>query len=167
MLRTINLSGRGFAKNHTKIGKSDAVTHLGISYFMDVVLGGYRLPNEPLISITKQKRIVETVVVGSEALGTVKEMISAGDYRITIEGILTDPKKQSYPQDEVEKLREVLERREALEFDNQLAELFEIYSVVIKSYGFGKDQGKPYSQSYKIQLVSDQDFFGVLKLRNL
>ncbi|CAL2108178.1 conserved hypothetical protein [Tenacibaculum sp. 190524A02b] len=165
MKRTINLSGKGFAKNYTKIGGSDVTNHIGVPYFMDVVLGGHRLQNEPLITISKQKKIVETSIVGSESLGAVKEFISAGDYAITIEGVITDPKKKQFPQDEYEKLISILEKREALDFSNQLAERLGVYKVVVKGYSFGKDQGRMYSQSYKITLVSDRDFYGVLTLR--
>ena len=167
MKREINLSGNGFAKDYSKIGQSDITNHLGTPYFMDVEIDGYRLQNEPLITIVKQKRIVSTAIAGSGSLGTVKEFISAGDYKITIEGKITDPKKSQFPQTEKRKLIKVLEKREALDFSNQLADLFEIYKVVVTGYGFGKDQGKKYSQSYKIDLVSDNDFFGVLSLRNL
>lgn len=167
MKNRVNLSGNGFPKNYTKIGISDATSYIGVPFFMDVVIDGHRLQNEPKITILKQKTIVSTAIVGSQSLGTVKEFISAGDYKITIEGVITDPKKKSYPQSEVESLVKVVKKREAVEFGNQIAELLGIYAVVVKGYGFGKDTGKSYSQSYKIDLISDRDFFGILSLRNL
>lgn len=166
MRRVLNLTGGGFAKNYTKIGQSDVSNHLGMPYFMDVSIDNYRLQNEPLITIVRQKRIVETVITGSGRNGTVKEFISADDFKITIEGIITDPTKSGYPQAELEKLIKVLEKNASLDFNNELAALFGIYKVVVKNYGLGKDSGKKYSQSYKIDLVSDEDFYGVLNLRN-
>lgn len=165
MKRTINLSGKGFPKNFTKIGESDITNHLGVPYFMDVVIDGYRLPNEPLITINKSKKIVETAIVGSDFLGSVKEFISAVDFNITIEGELTDPKKQNFPQAHYERLSDILEKREALDFSNQLAGVFNIHKVAVKSYAFGKDQGRPFRKSYRISLVSDNDFYGKLILR--
>lgn len=136
---------------------------LGKPLFMDCIIDGVRLPNEPLITITGKKVIVETVVIGSEHRGTVKEFITTGDYNIKIEGICIDPSKKEYPQSQVDSLIELIEKNESLEFDNDLAELFNINKIVIKDYGFGNMKGKPYSQSYYLSCVSDSDFYATLK----
>lgn len=141
---------------------------LGRPLFEDCILDGVRLPNEPLITITGKKTIVETVLVGSERKGTVKEFISAGDYNIKIEGICIDaenPKK--YPQDQVESIIKLASQNKALSVLCDTINLFEIYSLVIKDYGFGNMQGKPYSQTFYLTCVSDEDFYGELILKDL
>ncbi len=140
------------------IGKS----HIGTPYFMDVIIDDLRLPNEPLITFTTQKKIVQTTITGS-AGGTVKELISSGDYKIKIEGVCIDPLKKEYPQKQVEDIIAICEKPQALSFENELAALFNIYNLVIVSYGFDKMQGKPYSQKYVINAVSDNDFYARIK----
>lgn len=140
---------------------------LGKPFFMDVVIDGQRLPNEPLVTITGKKIIVETVVVGSKHKGTVKEFIATGDFNIKIEGLCLDPNKKEYPEAQVRAIAELAERIEALDFDNELAEIFGIRRLVIKDYGFAPMQGKPYSQKYYLSCVSDNDFYANLKLQSL
>lgn len=140
---------------------------LGRPYFMDVVIDGVRLPNEPLVTINAKKTIVETVVIGSERKGTVKEFITAGDYHIKIEGLCIKPNTKEYPQDQVESVIALASKNEALDFTNELAQLFGINRLVIKDYGFGNMQGMPYSQTYYLTCVSDEDFYANLKFNQL
>ena len=142
------------------VGKS-GTDLLGRPFFMQVLIGGYRLPNEPLITINRQKRIVETVLAGDGKKGSVKELISSKDYRLKIEGVILGNK--AYPQEEVEALVEVLERDEALEIENELAAIFDIHKIVVTGFGFGKMAGRPYAQTYYINAVSDEDFYAILK----
>lgn len=134
--------------------------HLGIPYFMDVVIDDVILPNEPLITFSKQKLIIETAVEGVE--GTVKEFISASDYRIKIQGVCMLPKAKEYPREQVENITALFDKNQALNFSNRLAAIFGISQIVLKSITWGKMQGQPYSQSYSIDAVSDRDFFGKL-----
>ncbi|PIB28919.1 hypothetical protein BFP77_08355 [Maribacter sp. 4U21] len=131
---------------------------LGRPFFMDCTIDGVRLPNEPLITISGRKNIVETIIVGSERKGTVKEFISAEDYKIKIEGLCIDPANKVYPEEQVRQIIDVCERAEPLGFTNAFAALFRIGSIVIKDYGFGNMKGKPYSQSYYIDAVSNYDY---------
>ena len=135
---------------------------LGRPFFMDVVIDGVRLPNEPLLTITGKKVIVETTIVGNKRKGTVKEFITSGDYNIKIEGICIEAGKKEYPQEQVESIIALAERNEALDFSNEIAELFKINRLVIKDYGISPMQGQPYSQKYYLSCVSDQDFYGNL-----
>lgn len=131
---------------------------IGRPFFDDFVLDGYRFPNEPLITVTRRKNIVETIVVGSERSGTVKEFISAKDFNIKIEGVVLANKE--YPFIEMEKIIELCQRPEALEVENDILNLmYRVNSLVIKDYGFGNMKGKPYSQSYYISAVSNEDFY--------
>lgn len=157
ILPDINLLGKAILGKNT----------LGRPYFMDCIIDGVNLPNEPLITFTHKKKIVETVIVGTERRGTVKEFISAGDYNIKIEGICIEPNKKAYPQDQVESIIKLIEKNEALDFTNDLAAYFGVNRIVIKDAGFGNMKGKPYSQSYYLTCVSDEDFYGELKLQGL
>lgn len=148
----------------SNIGKAVfAKDALGRPMFMDCVIDGMRLPNEPLITINTRKVIQETVLVGSKRRGTVKEFISAGDYQIKIEGVCIIPGQKIYPEEQVKDIIEICDNNKALEVENDITDLFGIHRLVIKDYGFGNMQGKPYSQTYYINAVSDEDFYAVLK----
>ena len=140
---------------------------LGKPLFMDVIIDGVQMPNETLITITTRKLIEETVLVGNDHRGTVKEFISAGDYMIKIQGVCIDPDNpKEYPEEQVESIIALCEKHQALDFDNDFARLFNINRIVIKDYGFGDMKGKPYSQSYYINAVSDDDFYAIIDDQN-
>ncbi len=153
----VNKNGIGIAK--------EGRTHLGTPFFMDVKIDTIRLPNEPLLTFSTQKRIVQTVVVGSQKRGTVKELISANDYKIKIEGVCIEPGKKEYPTNQVNQIIAICQKQEALEFNNDLGELLGIKKIVITGYSIDKMQGQPYSQRYTIDAISDDDFFAELNNR--
>lgn len=152
------------ANEEDRIGKAAiGRSVLGKPLFMDLVLDGEYIPNEPLITISSQKRIVETVVIGLGRKGTVKELIAAGDFKLRIEGVLWDQNHpKQYPVDQVATLGRICEKLDAIEVQCELTDLFDIYKIVIKSYGFSNMQGQPYAQKYFIDAVSDEDFYGIL-----
>ena len=150
-------------RDANKIGTAVGRTHLGIPYFMDVTIDGKRLPNEPLLTFSGQKRIIQTAIAGSKRRGTVKELIAANDYKIKIEGVCIDPTQRSYPTAQVQTIIDLCETPAALDFENELATLFRIHRIVITGYGFANMQGTPHAQKYVINAVSDEDFYGNLK----
>ena len=118
-----------------------------------------QLPNEPIVSCSIQKTIVETVLAGNTRKGTVKEIINTDDWRIKIMGLCIDPTKQGYPEDEVESIQQLFELNRSVKIVNYvLNTIFEIKNVVIKSLNWKEMQGKPFSQAYEMELVSDEDF---------
>jgi len=83
---------------------------LGTPIFADL-----RFPDDELIlesvliEVRQTKNIQRTPVQGRN--GTVKEYIADGDYDITIRGVITTPRINSYPLDEVRALVSILLRR--------------------------------------------------------
>ncbi len=133
--------------------------HLGRQIFMPVKLGGFLLPNEPTITINSKKNIIETALAGSTRRGTVKELISIGDWEITIRGIaLNTNSTKVYPEDMVHRLNYTYGRNEAIEIESALTNLLGIYRVVIKSVNFPEMTGIQHAQAYEFQCVSDEDF---------
>jgi len=151
---------------------------LGRPYFMDVELTSeligetYRLPNEPLVRVSKTKTIVETIIAGNEdnTGGVVLEQINKGNYAIDIRGIIMNEEHTTpqYPQDQVRKLIEFAESGEALVIDCDFLEvLFGIRKIVIIDYEIDAMQGQPYSQRYTLNCKSYQDFYATRKLKLL
>jgi len=130
---------------------------LGVPIHMPCKLGDYRLPNEPLIELSTQRRIVMTDIDGND--GSFKELYSNGDYQVTIRGVLIDDEDpEAYPEDQVRALRNVLEERKHVAIANRLTAMFNIEHVAIESYSFPAGPGELGMQPYEIRALSDREF---------
>lgn len=131
----------------------------GRPVFMPMRLGNIVLPNEPSISISSRKTIVETALVGSTRRGTVKELINIEDWTITIRGIAINyASKSYYPEDQVKALKDLYEINEALEVQCALTRLLGIYRVVIRDFQLPEMIGIQHAQAYQFTCTSDEDF---------
>lgn len=124
-------------------------------------------PNEPLLSISLAKTIVETATVGKERKGTVKEYICTEDFNINIKGVCVNEKKPDvFPTEQVLELRKMFEINDSLEvISNPFLELFEIRNIVLKDIQLDEMAGEQGLQKFTITAVSDQDFYADLTER--
>lgn len=137
----------------------NARTATGTLVFMPVQIGDLVLDNEPTITVMRRKRIVKTAMVGSQLEGDVKELISLGDWDISIRGVVINyDSLRFYPEDKVLALKELEERREALPITCALTSLLGIYSVVIEEIRLTEMAGVQHAQAYELRCVSDRDF---------
>lgn len=127
----------------------------------------YVFPNEPLMSISLSKTIVETATVGKERKGTVKEYICTEDYNINIKGVcVNEAEPETYPAEQVAELKKMFEINDSLEVvSNPFLELFEIRNIVFKDIQFDEMAGEQGLQKFTITAVSDQDFYADLSER--
>ncbi|MEJ8591524.1 hypothetical protein JSO54_09780 [Riemerella anatipestifer] len=130
----------------------------------------FPFPNEPLISMSLAKTIVETATVGKERKGTVKEYICTEDYQITIRGVCMYEdvnKRDEYPAEQVQNLQRLFEINDTLEIvNNPFLLLFDIKSLVLKDIEWEEMAGNQGVQKYTIKAVSDQDFYADLTEKN-
>lgn len=92
--------------------------------------------NDAVCAVSRAKNIVATQMVGMD--GTVKEYINEGDYQINIvigvaavrNGVIVD----EYPEDGMRELRAFLDEKAAIKVHSAFLELFDIGSIVIKSF---------------------------------
>ena len=138
----------------------------GSQYFMTLKVADKSgeqtvFPNEPLVSFSLTKTIVETATVGKQRKGKVKEYITTEDWQITIRGLCVDPKNpDQYPTAQVQSLNKLFEKNESLEvIGNKLFTLFDIGNIVLKDISFEEMEGKEGIQKYTIKAVSDMDFY--------
>ncbi|MDV6170236.1 DUF6046 domain-containing protein [Flavobacterium sp. DG1-102-2] len=142
---------------------------LGQKYFTTLTLSyngkQFKFPNEPLISLSLSKTIVETATVGKYRKGMVKEYICTEDYQISIRGVCLDEDDlDSYPSDQVDTLKKMFEINDALEVvSNPFLELFEVRKLILKDIVWDDMAGYQGVQKYTITAVSDQDFYADLK----
>ncbi len=137
-------------------------TVLGGKFYMPVgfKLEGevYQLPWEPSLTISTRKTIVKTALAGNTRRGTVKELINADDYSITIQGLCFDHTKKSYPFKDVEKLKKLYEYNGPVEILSALTRTLDITNVVIEDLQLPTVTGRPFSQPFILTLSSDEDF---------
>lgn len=139
-------------------------TTLALSYKGEV----FNFPNEPLISFSLAKTIVQTPTVGRKRKGAVLEYITTENYRITIRGICINPEDvDSYPTDQVDLIKRMVDIDDALEVvANPFFELFGIRKLVIENIDWDEMAGQQSLQKYTISAISDQDFYADLKERD-
>lgn len=124
----------------------------------------YKLPNEPLISLSSKKRIVETPTVGEKRKGTVNEYITTEDYNLTLRGLCVIPDNpDQYPSDQIADVIRLFEINEAVEvIDNRFLELFGIRNIILKQLSWDEMEGQQGVQKYTIRAKSEQDFYADL-----
>jgi Domain of unknown function (DUF6046) len=130
----------------------------GQQLFMPIKIGGLILPNEPTLTITGRKTIVETALVGSTRRGTVKELISVEDYQLTVRGICINVHQSQYPEDQVKGIHDLFLQNVAHKIQCGLTSLLGIYRVVVKEISFPEMIGVQHAQAYQLTMVSDEDF---------
>jgi hypothetical protein len=119
---------------------------------------------EAIVSITKKKTIVSTVIVGGK--GTVKEFISDNDMEIDITvGIVSVDDNNiildEYPAEDLYKLMNILDSHKGIEAWSPFLELFDLdggyFKMVITEYKITQSTHTN-RQSVNIRAVSDYDY---------
>lgn len=120
-------------------------------------LEDFQLPNEPLISFRQTKNIVITPIDGNN--GTFKEHYSNGDMQVVIRGICVDLEKpDSYPEQQVRALRNLLEERKHLRIVNRLTAMWNIEHIAVVDFDFAAVPGEIGMQRYEINCLSDREY---------
>ncbi len=121
---------------------------------------GVLLINDAVVSISKQKEIVKTALVGRA--GTIKEYITDGDYQLTISiGVVAvdamNKPIDQYPEKAMSVLRKIFEKDESLEVSSAFLDVFGINRMVVT--GFSASQ-MTYSnrQTIEVSALSDDDY---------
>ena len=112
-----------------------------------------------IITVEQAKNIVVTSISGAN--GTVKEYIGMGDYRITIQGVITGT-NGSYPQPEVNALINVLSAPIALNVTSYFLAQFGIVTAVVTDYLIPQIEGSNSIQPFNIVLLSDRSNEAIL-----
>lgn len=122
------------------------------------------VPIEPLITLTGRNIIVRRQVSKGKIRGSIKERWTQDDYQVKIEGALMDLKRDDYPRDDVQKLRNFCEAAK-LKVRCPLFEIFSINQIVVESYDFPFTKGIQ-NQQYTINAYSDDTYKLLLKNNN-
>lgn len=107
------------------------------------------------VAVNLSKTIIKTAV--SERKGSVHEVFGVDDYKFTIKGFLIG-KNRFFPEDQINKLKEIFETTEPVSLHGGYPELFldESCRVVIATLDFPEVQGKsPWIRPFNLTCESD------------
>jgi hypothetical protein len=114
------------------------------------------------IAVKSSKRIVETAL--TERRGTVREFIAMEDYSFSVKGFAIGQDGR-FPKSQLENLRKLYERNEAIECNCALTDLFLLNvencgqdKVVMYDLEISDNQGVEHVRGYSFELKSDQQF---------
>lgn len=156
--------------------KTDAI--LGREYFMPVTVSYPIISNTgitsvisgnesfdlsfPVITVSASKNIVKTEL--TERTGTFKELISQGDWQITIRGLLINT-INDFPESQFMQLINLWKTDVPISIKSPLTDMLLIHAdrngsdqVVIESIDFPPTIGVQHVKGYEIKLVSDAPF---------
>lgn len=87
---------------------------------------------QPRITVSSKKNVVLTTVQGRDY--TRKELISAGDYEITIEGKITSKYPDVYPEADVLNFLRLMHYKGVIRCEQTILDLYKIENLIILSY---------------------------------
>ena len=120
-------------------------------------LEDYTMLDHPLVDISRAKNIVKTSVAGRD--GTFKEFISHDDYKVRIRGLIINYDNQDYPAyQKIQSLNQLCELKTPIEVEAKLLNAIGIYNLVIQNVSFPRLEGKPGTQPYILDCLSDKPF---------
>lgn len=106
-----------------------------------------------LFSVMQRKNIVKTPVAGRT--GTVKEYISDGDYQVSIQGVMVGENSETYPEEQMLQLTEILKAPVAINIESEFLAFFDIDMVAVESFRFSQKRGSRSIQAFNVSAVSD------------
>lgn len=142
-----------FTPKGSRLYKKDA---LGRWYFMPVHIGDIEIP-QAVLSITSKKNIIETSMIGRR--GTVKELISIDDYRISL-GLYIQSSDGAYPEEQINEIQELWEINQSVAIHSALTDiiLYPDNKIVISSISYPSTPGVEDAQLVKLECVTDAPF---------
>lgn len=157
---------RGMSPDVEKLrGNFNWATMLGTELRMPCKIGipgqePYQLPNEPIISIDMsfETKITKVNRGGNKKRGTVKEISNLDDYKISIKGIIYQYNENDYPEEDVRRIREILENG-LITIECFFTSIFNVSLATVQTCRFNRNESSSFrSQDYDISLLSDEDF---------
>lgn len=125
----------------------------GGAFMMPLTLDGWQFPIEPLISVMRSKKTIETMVTG--LLHPVIEEVAMEAWKVSIKGIFINDENDDYPHRDVARLPWLQEKRGALPVVNKLLSTFGIDYLCIKDIKADGIEGHQSMQWYVIEAISD------------
>jgi hypothetical protein len=113
----------------------------------------YTLPNDPLIRTRLHKVIIKTQITKRQ--GTVKELITIGDYEVKISGFICNFLGKDYPQDDVDQFAAIFQVGAAMPVTNDMLNRLGVHNLVIEDIDLERFEAMPNIQPFEISALSD------------
>ncbi len=146
-------------------------TLIGTDFTAPTKIDDWQLPNEPTISIRSGKRVLDTQLnrldpsSGKIERKNVLEEVGINNYEVRLRGVIyNDTDYDSYPEADVRRLREVIEKAGSVKIENGILTLFNIGRVAIVNYDFFEVRGYIGAQAYELILLQDENLSLELEL---
>lgn len=127
---------------------------------IDIAMPDFRLPAIVLGSFSRAK-LMQVTDLGS-GRGSVKELDGHSDWTIELAGIVVNETNHPQGATSFKSMMETLTQWDSLmssiEVSSELLTALGIYRVVIKSIGFGQQEGVEDNLDFTMSLVSDEEF---------
>jgi hypothetical protein len=107
-----------------------------------------------LINLSSDKNLILTQVSGRDY--SRKELVSNGDLNFSVSGHIVSNIPDIYPNEEVQKLRQILQYKGIVDVNNEFLDQWGIKKIVIKSFSFPSSEGKKAIQDYSFEAVGIQ-----------
>lgn len=138
----------------TCTGIIHSVMPMRLKRITDPVREWFSLPVEPLVSVSCKNIIARRSIAKSRHKGTVKERWSQDDYEITIQGVLTVADEGAYPHEQLRRLKEFFEERQAVEVEQEMLFSLGITYLALENLNLPHTKGLN-NQNYEIKAYSD------------
>jgi hypothetical protein len=135
---------------------SGTVSRFGRPVFSDII---FTLNDQDIailnarIEVSLNNTIVKTAVQGRR--GSVKEYVSAEDYRVRIEGSIIGEAKDIYPVEQVKAFVQLIEHEGPIEVISEYLSLFGIFNLVLENHSFRTRQGYQNIEDFTLNYISD------------
>lgn len=130
----------------------------GMAFYMPVSLGGNQLPNEPMVTVRLEKRIVRTELAGTKARGSVKEMVGYKDPIISIQGVAIGPDPDVWPEAQIRMLNNLFKLDASVPVVCRMLNQLGIQQAIIERLSIDPMPGWPGMVPYTMELVADTGF---------
>lgn len=120
-----------------KTGQLEDNKTFGASLFVDL---------QPQVQVSSKNNVVLTTVQGRDY--TRKELVSGGDYEVTVNGKITSKYPDVYPEAEISKFLKLMQYRGVLSCENTILRQFNITRFIVLNYSLGTPEYRniqPYS----------------------
>lgn len=115
------------------------------------------LMDVPLVTVSRTKNIIKSSVAGQN--GTFKQVVSNGDYMISVRGILFNTESWNVkPFDKIQQINDLGNLLETVEVESEYLNLLGIDEVLVEDFRFEPMTGIPHVMPYSLELVSDKAF---------
>lgn len=119
----------------------------------------WKLPNEPIVSMSGGNDIEVTTLNRGTKRGTVKEYLNLEDYTITIRGIAINEEKDDYPEKFFQELRDYTEAGKAVEISCIMTRIHNINLACVQNMNYEGNAALPFrARAYELKVLSDENF---------